>query len=265
MLSGITAVLEAFDLSEVLHWKLYYDSSQAGVNPIATSIKEGNFSLADSRARLQKVLNSLQPANYRIEFKDTWDKPKSYTMVKFDVRAVDSQNASIPAIAGVHGLGNLNPSEYVHKDDIKKTVRELMAHEKMKDRLEELEEEVKQYQKDSLSSSIAGVFNNYGHILIPAIANKLGIAPQAVGVAGFDKPKDTTATVSPTLLDDGEESEEEETELDTRMKAVLVKIVAMEGSDEAAVSLLEHLLVWIEQNPTLYQSLKPTILNTKTT
>ena len=153
----------------------------------------------------------------------------------------------------------INPlsSEYVHKDDIKKTVRELMAHEKMKEELEELRAQVKEQENNSIGSFL----NSYGPMLMPIIAQKLGVVPTAVGVAGFGEQQQQPAkTEQPTTT---VQTESEETDLDARITAVLQELIILEGDEEKATVLLEKLILFAKQNKAMYESIKPTILATQ--
>lgn len=258
MLLGKESVLEAFDMNKKLHWKLYYDVSSATNAPIAYTPQEGEFSEVDSRQWLESWLQKLQAGNYRIEFKDQWNQSKGYNSVRFAIST--NSTATAPSIAGL----NQQPpmvgaySDYVHKDDIKKEVRKELEHERLKNEVEELRQMVAESQGNSLSNSIAGLLNQYPHIL-PALAGKFLGGPQ-VGVAGFGSPQ---AVPAPLPKTDTPTSDDTPTELDNRMEAVIQAMIAQEGTAEAAVNLLEKLIAWIAQNPVMYNSLKPTILNTK--
>lgn len=255
MLSGVESVLGYFDDCKVKHWKIYYDNNKSGGTPILSSPEDDEFSIEESRERLQRALERLLPGNYKIDCKQLWKQSTHFNSIRFNITSADGRNQ--PAIAGMQGQ-QINPlsSEYVHKDDIKKTVRELMAHEKMKEELEELRAQVKEQENNSIGSFL----NSYGPMLMPIIAQKLGVAPTAVGVAGFGEQQQPAKTEQPTTI---VQTESEETDLDARINAVLEKLIQLEGDGEKATVLLEKLLLWIEQNPAMYAGLKPTILATQ--
>lgn len=256
MLSGVENVLSYYDDCNVKHWKIYYDNNKSGGTPILSSPEDEEISMEDSRERLKRALDRLYPGNYKIDCKQLWKQSTHFNSTRFSISSADNRNQ--PAIAGMQGQ-QINPlsSEYVHKDDIKKTVRELMAHEKMKEELEELRAQVKEQENNSIGSFL----NSYGPMLMPIIAQKLGVAPTAVGVAGFGEQQQQPAkTEQPTTT---VQTESEETELDVRIDAVLRKLIQLEGDGEKATVLLEKLILWIEQNPAMYAGLKPTILATQ--
>ena len=261
MLSGKDNVLATFDLNNLPHWKIYYDSTTGAANPIATSIREGNFSQDESRARLSQYLDMLGAGNYRIDFKNTFDQPKSFYSTKFQISNTNQQGFNSPAIGNLHQGGYQPSSEYVHKDDVQKMVAEIMEREHLKKRVAELEEIVAETSENSMSGAIGKMMNQYPQIL-PMLAAKFLGSPQ-VGVAGFEEaPPQQFVQQAPPQTE--AEAEQETTELDQRMHRCIVKLIQLEnGSNESAVNLLEKLLAWIEQNPVMYASLKPTILQTE--
>lgn len=255
MLIGVDNVLKAFDAADCDHWKLYYNAAKQ-TTPIQTSSKEGNVVRSESRNRLEAILRMLSPGNYKIDFKSDWNQSNHFNSVLFELRT-DAHNQA-PAIGG-YMQGNVPAimgGDYVHKDDIKKTVREMMAQERLQSRVEELEEQLKEAQQSSLSTAISGLLQNYGPVIIPALASKLGVAPTAVGLAGYNPPPATTPTPTATEAHDL-------TDLDSRMDLAIQAMIKIEGSPEATVLLLEKLVLWIGQNPAMYLGLKPTILNTQ--
>lgn len=253
MLIGVDNVLRAFDAADCDHWKLYYNASKQ-TTPIQTSLKEGSISRSESRDRLDAILRMLSPGNYKIDFKTDWNQSNHFNSVQFEIRnevnthapAIGGYNQNIPAIMG---------SDYVHKDEIKKQVKELIAHERLQMRVEELEERLKEAEQSSLSTAVAGLLQNYGPIIVPALASKLGVAPTAVGLAGYDPATKVVA--------DTKELASDISDLDRRMNVAIQAMIQIEGSPDATVLLLEKLVLWIGQNQAMYQGLKPTILNTQ--
>ncbi len=255
MLSGVESVLGYFDDCKVKHWKIYYDNNKSGGTPILSSPEDEEISIEESRERLKRALERLLPGNYKIDCKQLWKQSTHFNSIRFNITSADGRNQ--PAIAGLQGQ-QINPlsSEYVHKDDIKKTVRELMAHEKMKEELEELRAQVKEQENNSIGSFL----NSYGPMLMPIIAQKLGVAPTAVGVAGFGEQQQPAKTEQPTKT---VQTESEETDLDARITAVLQELILLEGDEEKATVLLEKLILFAKQNKAMYESIKPIILATQ--
>lgn len=256
MLSGVENVLSYFDDCNVKHWKIYYDNNKSGGTPILSSPEDEEISMEDSRERLKRALDRLYPGNYKIDCKQLWKQSTHFNSTRFSISSADNRNQ--PAIAGMQGphINAYNP-DYVPVSDIDKHVKKILEQERMKTRIAELEELV----KESEDNSIGKFLNAWGPAFMPAIAAKLGVAPTAVGVAGFGEQQHQPAkTEQPTTT---VQTESEETDFDARITAVLQELIILEGDEEKATVLLEKLILFAKQNRAMYESIKPTILATQ--
>lgn len=274
MVRGKDAILELFDLHGMCHWKIY-NKVQNG-NFVASSLAACEIP-SESRARLEQVLSVLQPSVYKIDFRPDLEKTKNFPQTDFEI---PTPGFNTGQLNNSPGIGAYTPSigvggDYVKKEDIKAEVREMLKVEREREELRELRQKVQELEGNSVGAAIGKMLNDYGHVIVPMMASKFGAGPQ-VGLSGFPNPqqqpiKTTTESLAGAEHPEAANSNVNENDsstalasvLETRMKNCLDKLILNEGSDEGAVILLEKLLLWIEQNPMMYASLKPTILNTQ--
>lgn len=91
---------------------------------------------------------------------------------------------------------------------------------------------------------------------IPAILGFLTGKPQPMGIAGVNDGNVTYKTNQEPVKAEEEPTAAVDTELSDRMDKVFARFVALEGSDQAVVELLEKLIIFCEENEQMYGMLK---------